>query len=697
MTSSSSNLTASIVAAVAWVTLLTGAKLTLAAAAVSQESEAQALLESGWWDDYLSNTAEHCGWAGVTCNNDGTVTDICPPDYLTDLKEAFLLVWVIYRNLDRCPLGATQLSGPIPAEIGKLNNLVTLNLSSNSISGPIPSDLSELINLAYLNLGSNDLIGSIPQELGNMKNLSFLRIDRNQLAGPLPPSLGLFSKLKYLNLRANQISGPIPLEIGNMKNLISLRMGRNQLNSPLPPTLGLLYRLKHLVLQVNQINGSIPSEIGNMKKLSLLRMDKNQLIGPLPPTLGPLSKLKILCLDSNQINGSIPFQIGDCSSLMVLSFSNNNLTGSIPFQIVSLSMLPKFYVDHNFITGEIPYQLENLTNLWTLDLSYNCLTGAIPIQLGNCLKLMVLSLSNNYLNGSIPLQIGNLYNLSLINISHNAISGEIPSQLGDLPHLEVLDLSYNNLSGQIPNKLLHFPKWSFIGNKGLYDHHLRNKVLRCVKIILPTTICLTLISQALLLFSRKIHGAKTRDVDPSPMKNGVIFSIWNFDGRVAYEDIIKPTEDFNIRYCIGTGSYGSVYKVQLPNGEVVALKKLHQREAKEPAFDKSFRNEDLSSNNILLNLKLEAFVFDFGNSRFLDLASSNYTVLAGTYGYIAPELAYTVDVTEKCDVYSFGVVVLEVLMGRHPGELLTSLPSTPSSLQNVMLSDIRYTFIASKK
>jgi serine/threonine protein kinase len=29
-------------------------------------------------------------------------------------------------------------------------------------------------------------------------------------------------------------------------------------------------------------------------------------------------------------------------------------------------------------------------------------------------------------------------------------------------------------------------------------------------------------------------------------------------------------------------------------------------------------------------------------------------------------------VTEKCDVYSFGVVALETLMGRHPGDILSS-------------------------
>lgn len=37
------------------------------------------------------------------------------------------------------------------------------------------------------------------------------------------------------------------------------------------------------------------------------------------------------------------------------------------------------------------------------------------------------------------------------------------------------------------------------------------------------------------------------------------------------------------------------------------------------------------------------------------------------------ELAVSMKVTEKCDVYSFGVVALEVMMGRHPGDLISSL------------------------
>jgi len=43
------------------------------------------------------------------------------------------------------------------------------------------------------------------------------------------------------------------------------------------------------------------------------------------------------------------------------------------------------------------------------------------------------------------------------------------------------------------------------------------------------------------------------------------------------------------------------------------------------------------------------------------------------------ELAQTMEVTEKCDVFSFGVLSLEVIMGKHPGNFISSLLSSPSA------------------
>ncbi|WCJ30474.1 Leucine-rich repeat receptor-like protein kinase family protein [Euphorbia peplus] len=106
-------------------------------------------------------------------------------------------------------------------------------------------------------------------------------------------------------------------------------------------------------------------------------------------------------------------------------------------------------------------------------------------------------------------------------------------------------------------------------------------------------------------------------------------------------------------------------------------------------------HRDITSNNVLLDLEFEAHVSDFGTARLLMPDSSNWTSFAGTFGYIAPELAYTMKVNEKCDVYSFGVVALEIIIGKHPGDLISSIFS-PSSVskpdaqnwQQTLLKDV---------
>jgi hypothetical protein len=79
-------------------------------------------------------------------------------------------------------------------------------------------------------------------------------------------------------------------------------------------------------------------------------------------------------------------------------------------------------------------------------------------------------------------------------------------------------------------------------------------------------------------------------------------------------------------------------------------------------------HRDVKSNNILLDSDFEAHVADFGLAKFLQDsgASECMSSIAGSYGYIAPEYAYTLKVDEKSDVYSFGVVLLELVAGRKP-------------------------------
>ena len=71
-------------------------------------------------------------------------------------------------------------------------------------------------------------------------------------------------------------------------------------------------------------------------------------------------------------------------------------------------------------------------------------------------------------------------------------------------------------------------------------------------------------------------------------------------------------------------------RVNIVKGVAHALSYLHHN------FNPPIVHRDISSSNILLNMEFEAFVSDFGTARPLNPNSSHETILAGTYGYVAP-------------------------------------------------------------
>ncbi|CBI36565.3 unnamed protein product, partial [Vitis vinifera] len=337
--------------------------------------------------------------------------------------------------------------------------------------------------------------------------------------------------------------------------------------------------------------------------------------------------------------------------------------------------------------------------------------------------------------------------------------------------LSSVDISYNQLEGPLPN-IKAFREASFealrnnsglcgtaavlmvcissIENKASEKDH---KIVILIIILISSILFLLFVFVGLyFLLCRRVRFRKHKSRETSCED---LFAIWGHDGEMLYEDIIKVTEEFNSKYCIGGGGYGTVYKAELPTGRVVAVKKLHPQQDGGMADLKAFTAEiraltemrhrnivklygfcshaehtfliyefmekgslrhvlsneeealeldwsmrlnivkgvaealsymhhdcsppiihrDISSSNVLLDSEYEGHVSDFGTARLLKPDSSNWTSFAGTFGYTAPELAYTLEVNDKTDVFSFGVVTLEVLVGRHPGDLISYLSS----------------------
>ena len=166
-------------------------------------------------------------------------------------------------RVSRLRLELFGLSGPLPAELGKLANLEALQLDNNRLSGKIPAELSNLTNLEILGLDRNELSGEIPPELGKLANLTYLGLGANQITGEIPSELGKLLSLEVLGLGGNQLTGEIPPELGELQNLSYLKLSGNQLSGKIPPELGRLVNLEALHLNNTQLSGCIPDPLQN--------------------------------------------------------------------------------------------------------------------------------------------------------------------------------------------------------------------------------------------------------------------------------------------------------------------------------------------------------------------------------------------------------------------------------------------------
>ncbi|XP_010547578.1 PREDICTED: LRR receptor-like serine/threonine-protein kinase HSL2 [Tarenaya hassleriana] len=620
------------------------------------------------------------------------------------------------------------LSGEIPESIGNLTTLRNFDVSENNLTGKVPEKIAAL-RLSSFNLNDNFFTGEIPEVLALNPNLVQLKIFNNSFSGNLPENLGRFSELEEFDVSSNGFTGELPPYLCHRTKLRRVITFNNQFSGKLPESYGDCQSLSYVRMADNQLSGEVPIKFW---ELSLVRLEltNNRFEGTIPPSLSNARHLGQLDVSGNNFSGPIPAKICDLRDITLIDISRNRFSGTLPSCIAEMRKLERVNMQENLLGGEIPSSLSSWTELTELNLSNNRFRGVIPRELGDLPVLTYLDLSNNEITGEIPAELTKL-RLNQFNVSNNRLYGRIPSgfqqdifvsSFSGNPNLCGSDLDPIPRCHSKPRTsyilaiasiciviLIGSLAWLFIKIKPLLHRtkHRTYKVITFQRVgfteqdIFPHLTKDNIIGSggSGLVYRVDLKSGQTLAVkklwaEPGrkPESESVFRSEVDTLGRVRHGNIVKL-----LMCCSGEESRILVYEF-MENGSLGDVLHLEKGRRAVSPLDWTTRfsiavgaaqglaylhhdcmpaivHRDVKSNNILLDSDMRPRVADFGLAKPLTSedrgdgdGDAPMSRIAGSYGYIAPEYAYTLKVNEKSDVYSFGVVLLELITGKRPND-----------------------------
>lgn len=434
----------------------------------------------------------------------------------------------------------------------------------------------------------------------------------------------------------------------------------------------------------------------------------NALEGVIPENLFNLTNLEILDLHRNRINGSIPPNLGDLSRIQFLDLSENLLSGPIPSSLGNLNRLTHFNVSYNNLSGVIP----KIQASGASSFSNNPFLCGDPLETPcNALRTGSRSRKNKALSTSVIIVIIAaaviLVGVCLVLVLN--LRARKRRKKRSEEEIVTFDTTTTTLAstesgngGVTFGKLVLFSKslpskyedWE-AGTKALLD---KDNIIGIGSV---GTVYRASFEGGVSIAVKKLETlGRIESQEEFEQEIGRL-------GRLSHPNLasfqgyyFSSTMQLILSEYVPNGSlYDNLHPRIFPrtrsssssshgNTELNWHRRFHIALGTAKAL--SFLHNDcipailhlnVKSTNILLDERYEANLSDYGLEKFLPVLNSfGLTKFHNAVGYIAPELAQSLRVSDKCDVYSYGVVLLELVTGRKPVE-------SPSKNEVLILRD----------
>ncbi|KAH9719839.1 protein kinase domain-containing protein [Citrus sinensis] len=466
----------------------------------------------------------------------------------------------------------------------------------------------------------------------------------------------------------------------------SINLPYMQLGGIISPSIGRLDKLQRLALHQNSLHGSIPNEITNCTELRALYLRANYLQGGIPANIGNLLFLTILDLSSNSLKGAIPSSLGRLTHLHYLNLSTNFFSGEIPDFGALSAFGNKSFIGNLDLCGQqvhkpcrtsmgFPAVLPHASSdevagkYYAMFLGFS-LNNRLPTKRSSHYMKGVLIGAMSTMGLALVVLLAFLW-ICLLSKKERAVKRytEVRKQVDQETSTKLItfhgDMPYP--SCEIIEKLEALDEEDVVGSGGfgtVYRMVMNDCGTFAVKRIDRSREGSDQVFEReleILGSIKHINLVNLRGYCRLPATKLLIYdylSMGSLDDFLHEKkiDVCYPSEHGEGQQLLNWSA-----RLKIALGSARGLAYLHHD------CCPKIIHRDIKSSNILLDENLEPHVSDFGLAKLLvDEEAHVTTVVAGTFGYLAPEYLQSGRATEKSDVYSFGVLLLELVTGKRP-------------------------------